>query len=58
MNQKNEEIYSLGLQIGLKKENIDCIIKNPSDVNEFVTQKSGPPPYTCSLYGAISIRAF
>lgn len=59
MNTINEEIYSLGLKIGLNKKDVDSVLTNTSPINELPSNMFGPkPPDYLAALGTISIKIF
>jgi len=52
------EIYDLGIKLGLNKKDIKEILKNTQMQNENLSLSLGGPGYPGAFYGTISIRDF
>ena len=57
-SKKVYNIYILGKELGLNKQDIDNIISNPDKNLENVNFSNGPPWYPGGKYGVISINEF
>jgi len=51
-------VEELGRQLGLDAEQIHAIVNAPHDEPEHLSFSLGPPHYSGSYYGTISIRDF
>ncbi|MCK5030528.1 MAG: hypothetical protein KAR64_03590 [Thermoplasmatales archaeon] len=52
------KIYGLGIKLGLNKKDINDIMKDTSMRDEQTSFSLGPPGYSGSFYGTVSINDF